>query len=83
MATIIESIETRKRYVLLGSGYGMYQSKKPNWLFGELLADVDTGDAKVVCAANKDGDIVWLYAEKIQVISVDGQSPNDLLKGYD
>jgi len=82
MATIVENLKTKKRYVLLGSGYGMYQSKKPNFLFGDLLADVDTGDSKVVCVSNQNGDIVWFYADKVQVISIDGESPKDLLKGY-
>ncbi|MEZ4887674.1 MAG: hypothetical protein R3E32_23270 [Chitinophagales bacterium] len=77
MAIFIKNIDTSEKYILLGSGYGMFQSKKPNWFLGNLLADTENGDAKVVCACDKHGKIVWLHADKIQVVEVDGKSPSE------
>lgn len=77
MATIIKSIESSKKYILIGSGYGMYQSKKPNWLLGDLLADTEEGSTQVICACDEQGKIVWLNSEKVRVISIDGKSPSE------
>ncbi len=80
--TIIEHREKRKRYILLGGGFGMYQSKKPNFLFGDLLADIDEGHEKLVCASDKEGNIVWLKSSMVRVVSVDEKSPMDVLKYF-
>ena len=40
MAVIVEHRETGDRFVLVGTGFGAYKATKPNWFFGNLLADV-------------------------------------------
>ena len=77
MATIIRSIESSETYVFLGSGFGMFQSKKPNWLFGDLLSDTDSGSLKLICACDQHGEIVWLNSDNVEVISIDGKRPSD------
>jgi len=77
MATIVRNIESSKTYVLLGSGYGMFQSKKPNWFLGNLSADTESGNVSIICACDEKGEIVWLDSQKIQVVSIDGKDPSE------
>ncbi|MDE0314986.1 MAG: hypothetical protein OXM61_08790 [Candidatus Poribacteria bacterium] len=44
MATIVKHNTTGKNYCLLGTGFGVFQSSKPNMFFGNLMADVDEGN---------------------------------------
>ena len=79
LATIVESIKDGDRFVLLGSGFGAYQSKKPNWSFGDLMADTDEGQFAMVCVSDVNGRVGWLESSQVRVVSVDGQSINTIL----
>ena len=72
MATIVIHKKTGKRYALLGTGFGAFQSKKPNWLLGNLMADESQGQFAMVCVARKDGSIRWVESNAVSVESVDG-----------
>ena len=78
MATIVKHTETGDKYVLLGSGFGAYQSKKPNWLFGDLMADTAEGQYAMICVCNPEGRIGWLESSKVIVDTVDGQAVKSL-----
>lgn len=73
MATIVEDIESGKNYVLLGSGFGAFQSKKPNWFMGDLMADMEEGQYAMVCISDSEGNIGWIESSQVRVKSVDGQ----------
>ncbi|MEO1296038.1 MAG: hypothetical protein AAFW75_09585 [Cyanobacteria bacterium J06636_16] len=73
VATVVLYQSTGNRYLLLGAGFGAYQSKKPNWLFGDLAADVDEGTYAMVCVCDQSGKIGWLYSSEVCVESIDGQ----------
>lgn len=79
MATIVRHTETGKRYVLLGSGFGAFQSKKPSWFLGNLVADTDEGQYALVCVCSSQGAIGWLESSEVTVESVDGQSVCEIL----
>jgi hypothetical protein len=79
MATIVRSKKDDERYVLLGSGFGAYQSTKPNWFFGNFVADVDTGQCAMVCVCNPKGSIGWMKSSDVQVESVDGVNVESIL----
>ncbi len=79
MATIVRHTDTGKQYVLLGAGFGMFQSKKPNWLFGDLVADVEGDECALVCVCNSAGQIGWLDSKDVNVVSVDGKPVVELL----
>lgn len=79
MATIVRHKGTGEKYVLLGSGFGAYQSKKPNWFFGDLIADTDEGQYAMVCVCNLEGKIGWMESSQVVVDSVDGQPVQSLL----
>ena len=73
MATIVTHSQTGSKYILLGSGFGAFQSKKPNWFLGDLMADTTEGQYAMVCVCDKDGKIGWLESSEVVVESVDGQ----------
>lgn len=77
MAIIVENKKTSEKYILLGSGYGLYQSKKPNWFLGDLLADTEQGSTQALCVCDKNGQVFWLSSENAHIISVDGKSPQE------
>ena len=79
MATIVRHTSSGKRYVLLGSGFGAYQSKKPNWFFGDLMADTTEGQYAMVCVCDAFGKIGWIESADVVVESVDGESVESVL----
>ena len=79
MATIVRHDPTNRKYVLIGSGFGAFQSKKPNWLLGDLMADTSEGQHAMTCVCDSCGDLRWVESTQLTVISIDGSSPTDLL----
>lgn len=79
MATLVMHKRTAKKYVLVVAGFGAFQSKKPNWLLGDLMADTTEGQYAMVCVAAADGCIYWLDSTELIVDSVDGESPATLI----
>lgn len=78
MATIVRNTKSGERYVLLGSGFGSYQSKKPNWFFGDLVSDTTEGQHAMICVCDSAGQIGWLESQHVLVESVDGQNVANL-----
>ena len=78
MATIVMHKDSGEKYALLGSGFGAYQSKKPNWLFGDLMADTSEGQYAMVCVCNSFGRVGWIESSKVIVESIDGQDVEGL-----
>lgn len=83
MATIIQHVDTEIQYVLVGAGFGMFQSKKPHWFFGNLVYDVDSDQSAMVCVCNAEGKIGWLDSSEVVVVSVDGQPVEELFPSVD
>ncbi|EDM25273.1 hypothetical protein LNTAR_24878 [Lentisphaera araneosa HTCC2155] len=78
MATIVRSKQTDKTYILLGTGFGSYQSAKPHWFFGNSIPETDEGQNTMICVCDNDGNIGWLDSAEAIVISVDGQKLNEI-----
>lgn len=79
MATIVKRVRTGARYVLVGAGFGAFESKKPNWLLGDLVADTSQGKYTMAAVCDKSGQIYWIKTDELEVESVDGESPKTLL----
>lgn len=78
MSTIVKHKQTDKRYCLLGAGFGVFQSSKPNMFLGNLMADVDEGAYALVCVCISKGKIFRLEATQVTVVSIDGQNLQEL-----
>ncbi len=79
MATIVRSKRNRKKYILLGAGFGAYESKKGNWLLGDLSADTNKGTIELLCVSDSKGNINWIYSSDLIVVSINGVKPEDIL----
>ena len=79
MATVVKHIKTGNNYILLGTGFGAFQSKKPNWLLGDLMSDTTEGQHAVACVCDEDGSMQWVDSTELAVESVDGQSIKGIL----
>ena len=78
MATVVRH-SSGNRYVLLGTGFGSFQSQKPNWFLGNLAADTNQGVSPMACICDATGTIYWVDSAELQVESVDGKSASDIL----
>ena len=80
MATIVTHMPTGKKYVLLGTGFGMFQSERSDWFWGHLAPQTSSGQHTLVCVCDAEGAVGWLPSSDILVESVGGVSPRDALK---
>tara|TARA_Y100001958_G_C21064606_1_gene426295 strand:+ start:382 stop:603 length:222 start_codon:yes stop_codon:yes gene_type:complete len=72
MAIIVEHLKSKEKFILLGSGYGSYSSG---------TAAVSYADSRTrLCVSKGDGSVWWVNDEDVQVISVDGKRPDEILK---
>lgn len=78
MATVVKHTDSGNKYILLGSGFGAYQSKKPNWLFGNYMSDTDEGQYAMVCVCDSEGKVGWIESSNVVVETVDGQAVQSL-----
>jgi hypothetical protein len=79
VAVIVRHRESGERYVLIGTGFGAYHATKPNWFFGNLVADQKSGEISVVAVCNGEGSIGWFMSSDLSVDSVDGVAPSVVL----
>ncbi len=77
MAIIVMHVETETNFVLLGAGYGQWATEKPG-VWGS--ADRKAGEESVAYVCGVDGRIRRLRPADLTVVSVDGESPADLLR---
>jgi len=77
MATIVREKKTGDHYILLGAGFGVFKSEKPNAFFGNWMPEKSEGQFPMVCLCGVDGKIGWALSEDVVVISIDGQTPTE------
>jgi len=82
MATIVKLKGKEHHAVLLGVGYGMFQSARPGSLFGDMFPTEKSGESMMAAVSGADGKILWCSTEDLEVVSVDGSSPFDLLRPH-
>jgi hypothetical protein len=70
-----------ERFVLLGSGFGIFQSESPGALLGHWSSHVSKGELALVCVSNAHGEIDWFPSADLLVESVDGSPPREVLGG--
>lgn len=72
MATIVKQKSTGQKFILIGSGYGIYRS-------ATRLVSVPLTDRELFPMAaltNGEGEIIWMRTEELQVMEVDGVQIN-------
>jgi len=79
MATIVKLKGKDLHAILLGVGYGMHKSARPSMIFGDLLPNETSGESMMAAVSSADGTILWCRSEDLEVVSVDGIAPSDIL----
>ena len=74
MAIIVEHLKSKEKFILLGSGYGSYASDHQG------IGGYKEGTKTRLYVSKGDGSVWWVNDEDVQVISVDGKRPDEILK---
>lgn len=82
MAIIVKLKDSDKHAVLVGVGYGMYKSAKPNMFFGDLLSDEKSGESEMAAVSTAAGEILWWPSSDFTIVSIDGEAPSKHLEPY-
>jgi rubrerythrin len=80
MAIVVLHIKDKKKYVLIGTGFGAYKSTRPSVLGGSLFPHEDMGEIPVAAVTDSKGKIHWFLTEDLQIIEIDGENPTEILK---
>lgn len=72
MPIFVEHKESGELFVLIGSGFGAFQSARQ----GEMSPN--EGNFPMICVADRKGNLGWLRSESVKVINIDGTDIKDL-----
>lgn len=76
MATIVEIKKSKQIAILLGVGYGMYQSKSE----AGFQVRTNTGESHLIAISDYEGEVMWIDAAQVRIHSIDGESPASVLR---
>lgn len=79
MATIVTDSRNNKKYILIGTGYGMHKSLTEDASDFFSFYKRKNRDRRTICVSDEKGEIFWLLSRDIVVHSVDGVKPSELL----
>lgn len=80
MAIIVEAKTTRKRFFLLGAGFGMYKSTRPSFFGGTLFPNEEEGVSQTIAVCDDKGSIFFYKKEEIRILEIDGVPVKDFKK---
>lgn len=78
MATIVEHQKSGNRYILVGTGFGIYKSTRSGSGLS-LTAVEEENHFHLVAVCDRKGEIKWFYSDDLIVLEIDGERPADLL----
>ena len=79
MAVIAEHIQSGKKFVLLGTGFGAFKATRPSLFFGNLAPSEESGQVTMVAVSNNRGQIGWVHSEELRIVEIDGKAPAELV----
>ena len=82
MATIVKLNNSDSHAILIGVGYGQFESSRPNAFFGNLIPSERSGKSEMAALSTATGDILWYPSEDLTIVSIDGKPPADHLQEY-
>jgi hypothetical protein len=69
---IVKHMDTNKRYILLGTGYGLAESARPSMIFGDFIPTEKSSCHQMLCVCDAMGAVAWLPSKDVKVVEVDG-----------
>jgi len=79
MAIICRHITSGKQYVVLGAGYGVFQTSHPSVLLGSVQPKKQSGDMQAIAVCDDSGHVSWFKPDDISIESIDGKKPKEIL----
>ena len=82
MATIVKLKDSGAHAVLVGEGYGQFRTDRADegWA-GWSIAEA-SGESEMAAVSNATGEILWFSTDHLEVVSIDGESPFELLRPF-
>ena len=79
MAIIVENIESKMRFVLIGSSFSYYKEISEHRLLS-FLRNTEEGEFEVITITNENGDILFRNADEFKIVEIDGKPIKEFLK---
>ena len=79
MAIIVEHKEFKQKYILIGTGFGVYKTSRPAVFIANRIPKEDSEEITMVAVCNKDGEIEWFNSEELIIRKIDEISPLEIL----
>lgn len=77
MSIIVEHSKTGRKFIVVAAGLGRQADRvQPR---GHRFAADSNQDSQLVVVSDHDGNICWIRANELRVVSIDGHAPNSLL----
>lgn len=80
MAIIVEYKKDNKKYIYLGASYSFYKEVTPGFLGGNLFPNEEEGEFNCILASDEKGELIWLPATEVKVVSIDGKRVDEILE---
>lgn len=71
MSVVVKHKETNKKYVMIGTGYGIMRPDKAKFYGQYLLHQEDEKLMKMAAVCDDAGDIFWYDTDELQVVEID------------
>lgn len=78
MTILVEHTETKRRYLLLGTGYGLTKTAVPGVVLGSLRPSTTIDSERQCAVATSLGVIIWYSSYYLRVVEVDGQPVGEI-----
>jgi hypothetical protein len=79
MAIIVRNSWSNEEDLLIGAGYGAFQSSQPSSSLLLGTTATQAGHVDMVAVCDRAGAIQWFRSHDVTVISVDGRPPSEWL----
>jgi hypothetical protein len=79
MATIVENIESKKRFVLIGSSFSYFKEVSEH-RFLKFLRNTEEGEFEVITISDENGEILFRNADEFKVVEIDGKTISEVLR---
>lgn len=75
---IVRCLKNNKKYIYLGAGYGHYKYLREGVPGGYIFPKEYEGRSEYVVVSNEKGNLFWIPSVDIQVLSIDGKTPEEI-----
>lgn len=77
MSVIVKHKETKKKFVMIGTGYGTMREDKQHFFGDHLIHQEDEKLSAMAAVCDYEGNIFWYDTEELRIIEVDGEKIAD------